>query len=523
MMTSAALTAGFKNGGGGVRKDGAPVFKKYKNDDDDDSENEEEDECDDGEAMNQEQDYDEDAAGNTSNEMMTMHENNNNNNNHRSRSNSRSDCSRSRSHSGSTLNNQQQQSDAIKHSSPTGGKLPYFQSANKRQKIEATPAMMPPHLQLPPHLLAAQTAVGLNPQSYLHQHQQQQSQQQSIFSAYAAALAAEHQQQQQHQQMLLGKTAPISPVVPAPAIGLAKPTAAKAPKKCDISNIESLIESRGQDLAVMSGVKLETNESPAKVPNELNALADSQKDMLNALASGAAASGGGASNMPPHLLWYLYALSAQNSANQHQLPPMPSVDVGSSHKSQSPLLTSSSSISSSISPSSDKNKQCDGGGDGDDDEPEAEAENRKDTVSPSSPSSSNLKLSPKHYRSTHRAQPYALKPTSRASRKSDQDEHEQDEREEEEASESLQDEQEAANEHEELSEQDKSASKHLDLSLSFASSDNSNDGAEESTSERHDGLRASLDEQSTAKSINRRKFNKHLNKPAENEPSVEKD
>ena len=199
------------------------------------------------------------------------------------------------------------------------------------------------HSALPPHPL-------LNPQ---HQHQQQQ-QQHNLLNAYAAALAAD----QQNQSKLMSSLSLMPQFMPgsssssslsSPQLNgkaFAKPNPTSKSRKCDISNIESLIESRAlnaesencdeakpkekqfaglfhpdnsvtssrSSIDVSSSSSSSCNNSPLKpaslqIESQLNMSQfelNNSKEMLGGAANPA--------NMPPHLLWYLYALSAQSSS-----------------------------------------------------------------------------------------------------------------------------------------------------------------------------------------------------------------
>ena len=292
---------------------------------------------------------------------------------HDAQENLKNNSLRSRSRSQSRSESESGETRSRSHSSNRsfgGAKLNQaesYQPSSKRQKLE-------PFSPKPSSLLAVtpfQQSGAFH--AALQNHQQQQQQ---LFNAYATALAADQQHKMSHlvpsPSLLAPKPSPLSPLASLPPF--IKPKCVKPPKKCDISNIESLIETRGtptpsitNNSANNPNFLLNNNSVDASSSSSSSSCTNSpfkpasishllQQSMQNGEFSQVA--GGATSGMPPHLLWYLYALSAQNStvvANPSDMDRL-TVATNSAEAPFKKMNTSSPKIEPDLTADADKSK-----------------------------------------------------------------------------------------------------------------------------------------------------------------------
>lgn len=292
----------------------------------------------------------------------------------RSRSRSRSN-SYSPTRSNSSFDTKQLNNNSANNPKPLKSQPSSYQPSSKRQKTEplSPKSSSSSLLSMSSHLPMPNPALGSMQQQF-QQHQKQlnsfhsayhsahpllnpqHQQQQNLLNAYAAALAADQQNQSKLMSSLslMPQFMPVSSSsssLSSPQLNgkaFTKPNPTNKSKKCDISNIESLIESRAlnaesencdeakpkekqfstglfhpdnsvtssrSSIDVSSSSSSSCNNSPLKpaslqIESQLNMSQfelNNSKDVFGGAANPA--------NMPPHLLWYLYALSAQSSSS----------------------------------------------------------------------------------------------------------------------------------------------------------------------------------------------------------------
>ena len=188
-----------------------------------------------------------------------------------------------------------------------------FQSPNKRQKLESTSPRATTHS---PHLPMGAFHHQQYHAANLFSHNSVSHQLVSPLSLLPSHMSSLIQQQSNPSSSSSSSSSTSSSSSSSSSPSLIK-QASKPKKKCDISNIESLIENKEDErLNTNSKSNMNTGDTSVGSLHASSASSSSSNSPFKTmLAAGAAPFDPSllvGQNLPPHLLWYLYALSQQS-------------------------------------------------------------------------------------------------------------------------------------------------------------------------------------------------------------------